>query len=130
MKKTVLAILCVLTSVMVLAQPHLRPSHFKPAPHPSLRHGPVRQMPPPSRHHHSHYTPGFWSGFIGGSLIWTAISSLPPIVVTPAPAVVVQPTITQQVWVEGRYVDVIAPNGTVVRQWQPGHWETVTVPVR
>jgi hypothetical protein len=126
MKKMILAVLCVFASMTILARPH-----FRPAPPPPPRHGPFRPMPPPlHRYHHSHYAPGFWPGLIGGTLIWTAISSRPSVVVTPAPAVVVQATTTQQVWVEGRYVDVIAPNGTVVRQWQPGHWEMVTVPVR
>ena len=31
---------------------------------------------------------------------------------------------TQDVWVESRYVDQVPPNGTVLRVWQPGHYET------
>jgi len=34
--------------------------------------------------------------------------------------VVAQPT---RVWVEGRYVDQVQANGSVVRVWQPGHYE-------
>ena len=45
-----------------------------------------------------------------------------PVVVNPAPV-----TTTTQVWVEGRYVDQVQANGTVVRIWQPGHYETRTV---
>ena len=29
----------------------------------------------------------------------------------------------QNVWVAGRYVDQVQSNGTVVRVWQPGHYE-------
>ena len=69
-----------------------------------------------------------------------------PVVVQPAPVVVQQPVVqqqpvvvqqpvvqqpvvqqpaytTQNVWVEGRYVDQVQANGTVVRVWQPGHYE-------
>ena len=58
-----------------------------------------------------------------------------PAVVAPAPVVVQQPVMVQQpavvvqqpvqrqVWVAGRYVDQIQPNGAVVRVWQPGHYE-------
>ena len=68
--------------------------------------------------------------------------ALLPIPVTPAPTVVVQqPVVTtpvvaapvqqvQSVWVEGRYVDQIQANGTVVRVWQPGHYEQRTVYVQ
>jgi hypothetical protein len=37
------------------------------------------------------------------------------------PVVVRQPV---QVWVEGRYVDQVQPNGVVLRTWVPGHYET------
>jgi hypothetical protein len=36
---------------------------------------------------------------------------------------------TQTVWVEGRYVDQVQANGTVIRVWQPGHYEQRTVVV-
>lgn len=58
----------------------------------------------------------------------------PPVVVQPAPVVVQQPapvvvntghyeTRVQNVWVEGRYVEQTTAQGTVVRTWQPGHYE-------
>jgi hypothetical protein len=58
-----------------------------------------------------------------------------PVVVQPAPVVVQQPVYqpvyqTQNVWVEGRYVDTVQPNGAVVRTWQPGHYEQRTVQVQ
>ena len=44
--------------------------------------------------------------------------------VVTTPAVVTTPVYqTQNVWVEGRYVDQVQPNGTVLRVWQPGHYE-------
>ena len=53
-----------------------------------------------------------------------------PVVAAPAPVVVTTPAVvttpvyqTQNVWVEGRYVDQVQPNGTVLRVWQPGHYE-------
>jgi hypothetical protein len=53
-----------------------------------------------------------------------------PTVVT-TPAVVTTPVTTvQNVWVEGRYVDQVLSNGTVVRVWQPGHYEQRTVVVQ
>jgi len=39
-------------------------------------------------------------------------------------------TQTQNVWVEGRYVDAVQANGTVVRTWSPGHYEQRTVVVQ
>ena len=51
-----------------------------------------------------------------------------PVVTQP---VVAQPVSqTQNVWVEGRYVDQVQDNGTVVRVWQPGHYEQRTVVVQ
>lgn len=47
-------------------------------------------------------------------------------VVAPAPQPVYQ---TQNVWVEGRYVDQLQADGTAVRVWQPGHYEQRTVQV-
>ena len=57
----------------------------------------------------------------------TVIVQQPVVVHESAPVVVTQTTTTQRVWVDGRYVDQIQPNGTVVRVWQPGHYETRTV---
>ena len=58
-----------------------------------------------------------------------------PVVVQPqvvtTPVVVSQPVVqTQNVWVEGRYVDQVQANGSVVRVWQPGHYEQRTVTVQ
>jgi len=62
----------------------------------------------------------------------------PVVVQQPQPIVVQQPAVVQQaqpvvvqqpvaqtttVWVEGRYVDQPQANGSVVRVWQPGHYE-------
>jgi hypothetical protein len=55
----------------------------------------------------------------------TTVVAPAPVVVAPAP--VYQ---TQNVWVEGRYVDQVQPNGTVVRTWVPGHYEQRTVQVQ
>ena len=65
------------------------------------------------------------------------------VVVQPAPVVVQQPVVvsqpvivqqpvyqTQNVWVEGRYVDTVQPNGTILRTWQPGHYEQRTIQVQ
>lgn len=101
----------------------------------------------------------FWPGFVGGivggvvadtvlspsrtTVVTTPVVTTPvvttpvvvnpaPVVVTPAP-VVVAPTpvyTTQQVWVEGRYVDQVQANGTVLRVWSPGHYETRQVLVQ
>ena len=58
-----------------------------------------------------------------------AVVTPAPVVVTPAPVVVQQPVVTghyetrtENVWVEGRYVDQVV-NGVVQRVWQPGHYE-------
>ena len=99
----------------------------------------------------------FWPGFVGGAVAGLAASLVdePTKVVVEAPVVqqqvvvqqpvsVVQPVVVQQpvtviqqpvyqpqnVWVEGRYVDTVQANGTVVRTWQPGHYETRTVQVQ
>ncbi len=107
--------------------------------------------PPPPHHHHHHHSSfwgrggrHFWPGFVGGVVggLVTDVVVGPsyyrsptivttPTVVTPAPVVVQQPVVvqptptyvTQNVWVEGRYVDQVQANGTVIRVWQPGHYE-------
>ena len=120
--------------------------------------GPVGHRPPPPRpvmHHHHHgggvwghggrnFWPGFVGGVIGGAITRTIVEPAPVVVTTPtvvtptvvttptvvAPTVVAPVTTTQNVWVEGRYVDQVQANGTVVRVWQPGHYETRTVVVQ
>ena len=95
------------------------------------------------RHHGGHYRGGycgpryyggwgrggryFWPGFVGGVVggaFYDAVVG--PTVVAPA-SVVVAPTTTvyapQTVWVEGRYVDQVQADGTIIRVWQPGHYE-------
>lgn len=110
-------------------------------PHPSYHH----------RHHHGGWGRGggaFWGGFVGGVVggalvdacigpryststvvVQQPVVTQTPVVINQTP-VVVNPapvTTTTQVWVEGRYVDQVQANGTVVRIWQPGHYETRTV---
>ena len=110
------------------------------------RPGPVVVRHAGHHHHHhsvwgrggSHFWPNFVGGVVGGVIADTILPRPAPVVVAspvvaapvvaPAPVVVqpapvvVQPQ-PQTVWVEGRYVDQIQPNGTVVRGWQPGHYE-------
>ena len=105
-----------------------------------------------AHHHHHHHGTGFaiGAGILGAGLLastlYDATHPRPyvapaPVVVTPAPVVVApQPQVVvqtpppviatghyetrmQNVWVEGRYVDQTTPQGTVVRTWQPGHYE-------
>ena len=95
--------------------------------------------PAPIRHHHHHhhgsvwgrggsnFWPGFVGGVIGGVLADAVVSPAPVVVTTPVvttPVVTAPVVTTQNVWVEGRYVDQVQPNGTVLRVWQPGHYET------
>ena len=86
-----------------------------------------------------------WAGVVGGvvgglvgSAIYdsvrypryygtTTVVAPAPVVVQQQPVVVQQPVV-QNVWVEGRYVDQVQANGTVVRVWQPGHYVQSTVP--
>ena len=99
-------------------------------------------------HHHHHGSGGaIAAGIVGGALLGglvaSAVSTPAPAVVTPAPVVVQQPVVvsqpvvvaqpvyqTQNVWVGGRYVDTVQPNGTVLRTWQPGHYEQRTIQVQ
>ena len=105
-----------------------------------------------AHHHHHHHGTGFaiGAGILGAGLlastIYDAAHPRPyvapaPVVVTPAPVVVApQPQVVvqtpppvvatghyetrvQNVWVEGRYVDQVTPQGATVRTWQPGHYE-------
>ena len=143
--KMTLVLGAVLCASVCMARPHGGPG-------PRRGHGPVMRggfghRPPPMPHHHHHSSWGrggrnFWPGFVGG-----VVGGLVYDVVTPAPVVVTTPTVvttpivttpvvaapvytTQNVWVEGRYVDQVQPNGTVVRVWQPGHYEQRQVVVQ
>jgi len=103
-----------------------------------------------------HFWPGFVGGVVGGALYdavtypryygygYRGVVVAPaPTVVAPAPVVVqqqpvvvqqqpvvVQQPVAQNVWVEGRYVDQVQANGTVVRVWQPGHYVQSTAIVQ
>ena len=69
-----------------------------------------------------YFWPGFVGGIVGGALYDAVVS---PTVVSPSPVVVSTPTVyaSTTVWVEGRYVDQVQADGTIVRVWQPGHYE-------
>ena len=96
--------------------------------------------------HHHHHSTGFavGAGILGAGLVASAIydathprpvivesapvvvtPAVQPVVVTPAPVVTTghYETHVQNVWVEGRYIDQATPQGTIVRVWQPGHYE-------
>ena len=150
MNKKIAVIICVMaTAGALFAAPHHGGGRH--------RHGGYRPNVHHRHHHHrpSHSSWGrggrnFWPGFVGGivgaAVARTVIDTTPTVITTPAvvtPAVVtptvVSPTVVapvvttpvvtpQQVWVEGRYVDSVV-NGTVVRVWQPGHYETQTITV-
>lgn len=117
---------------------------------PMVHHmGPRMPMHRPMPHYHHHYHGGwgrggsyFWPGFVGGVIGSTVANAIigptvvaAPTVVTTTPVVTTpvysQPVYaSQQVWVPGAYVDQIQPNGTVVRVWQPGHYEARSVLVQ
>lgn len=157
-KKTIIAMtiaaMCVGTC---LARPHGGPG-FGGGPRGGF-HGGFGYRPAPvmhhSYHHHgsfwgrggSHFWPGFVGGVIGGALTssiypTTTVVASPivttPIVTTPVvttpvvttPVVTTPVYTTQSVWVEGRYVDQVQANGTVVRVYQPGHYEQRSVLVQ
>ena len=144
MKKTAVLILAICASATLCARPG---PAFGP------RH-PVRPpMRPPvhvsPHHHHHHHSNGgaLAAGLVGGAILGGIVASTvtpapvvvhqpvvvqpAPVVVQPAPVVVQQPVYqTQNVWVEGRYVDTVQPNGAVIRTWQPGHYEQRTVRIQ
>ena len=103
-------------------------------------------------HHHGGRGFAIGAGILGAGLIASSIidaarprpyvAPAPVVVAQPAPVVVQQPQVVvqqpqvvvqqpvghdetrvQNGWVEGRYVDQVTPQGTVVRTWQPGHYE-------
>lgn len=104
--------------------------------------------PAPRHHHRGGAAWGIGAGILGAGLVASSIyaathpqpvvvASPAPVVVSPAPVVVSQPTVvttghyetrTQNVWVEGRYVDQYV-NGVLQRVWQPGHYEQVQTQV-
>lgn len=108
--------------------------------------GPVHHHAPVHHHHGSVWGRGgcnFWPGFVGGvvgasiirptvvsPVVTTPVVTTPivttPVVTTPVvttPVVSTPVVTTQNVWIEGRYVDQVSANGTIIRVWQPGHYE-------
>ena len=109
-------------------------------PRPMMHHRPA-----PIMHHHHHggwghggrnFWPGFVGGVVGGVLTDAIIGPrviTTPVVTTPVyttPVVATPVYTSQQIWIPGGYVDQMQPNGTVVRIWQPGHYETRQVLVQ
>ena len=159
-KKVLMTVATALVAGTLLARPHggfggPRGGFGGPrGPMPMMHHhmGPRMPMhrppPPPMYHHHHHYSSWgrggshFWPGFVGGvvggviadaiispTVVASSIVTAPTVVTTPVYAP--QPVYsTQQVWVPGAYVDQVQYNGTVVRVWQPGHYETRSVLVQ
>ena len=140
MNKKLIVALCVATvAVGAFAKPHGGPRHgHGPAPVHRRVH-----VPPHAHHHHKHSAWGrggqnFWPGFVGGIVGGMIVEATAgpsvvheTVVVQQQPVVVQQPvTQVQNVWVEGRYVDQVQPNGAVVRVWSPGHYEQRTVVVQ
>lgn len=152
MNKSVVCALCALLSVAAVAAPR------GPAPRRHAPKAMHHFRPAPRHHHHHHAEVGLVGGFVGGvvgSLVYDAIVRPAPVVVSPAPVVVAQPAPVvvsqpapvvvssapvvveaapaaqvERVWVGGRYVDQVQANGSIVRVWQPGHWEERLVAVR
>ena len=138
---------------VAFAGPH-GPGGFHGGPGPGFHHGPVHHQGGFWGRGGSHFWPGFVGGVVGG-IVGTAVAQ-PVVVTTPtvvtaptvvaAPTVVTTPVVTtpvvtqtvvaqpvqtiQNVWVEGRYVDQVQANGTIIRTWQPGHYEQRTVVVQ
>ena len=151
-KKLILAFGALLAAGTLLAGPHGGPrggfgghrGGFGRGPAPMMHHRPA----PMHHHHHSswgrggrHFWPGFVGGVVGGVLTDAIVG--PRVIATPvvSTAVVTTPVVTtpvvatpvyttQQVWIPGTYVDQIQPNGTVIRVWQPGHYESRQVLVQ
>ena len=156
MKKLMIAIALAALSAVSFAGPGGPGGHGGPgrpgAPAPAPAPRPFKPAPAPApqpRHDGSFWGRGgrnFWPGFTGalvGGLVANTVAPRPVVVTTPtvvATPVVTTPTVVtttpvvttpvttvQNVWVEGRYVDTVQPNGTVIRQWIPGHYEQRTV---
>lgn len=143
MKKLLLVVGCLTVAFCAPAYAHPHGFHGYGRPHWGGWH-----------HHHGgwwgrggrNFWPGFVGGVVGGALInhlttptvvTTPVVTTPvvttPVVTTPvvtAPVVTTPATTVQSVWVEGRYVDQVQANGTVVRVWVPGHYEQRTVIVQ
>jgi len=156
MKKILLMIGVVTAAICAFAGPHgCGPCGPGWGPRPC---GPGWGHRPPPPHCHGgwwgrggcNFWPGFVGGVIGGAVASAIVDPAPVVVTTPVvttpvvtrpvvvqqPVVVSQPVVvtpvtqTQNVWVERRYVDQVQANGSVIRTWQPGHYETLTVVVQ
>lgn len=64
---------------------------------------------------------------VGKPVATTPVSLQQPIVIQQPVGAKPEPK-NATVWVEGRYVDQKKPDGTVVRTWQPGHYEQRPLP--
>ena len=121
------------------------PGGFRGGPGPAMHGGGPRHHGGGWGHGGANFWPGFVGGVVGGLAVSTIAPPPPrtvlapaPVVVTPAPVVVTTPTVVtpapvsqmQNVWVEGRYIDQVQSNGSVLRVWQPGHYEQRTVIVQ
>ena len=145
MKKALVFAMAAMAAATLMARPG--PGF---GPRPGFGRRPVPAPVPMHHHHHHHHNGGaIAAGVVGGALLGglvtaavtaprtTTVVTPAPVVVQPAPVVVqpapvvVQPVYqTQNVWVEGRYVDTVQPNGAIVRTWQPGHYEQRTVQIQ
>ena len=158
MKKMMIAFAAALCVGVCMARPG--PGGFRCGPrgfHGGFRGGPGFHHGPRFGHHHGgfwgpggrHFWPGFIGGVVGGVLYDTVRYPYyrDTVVVQPTTTVVTQPVVTQpvvvqqhvvvqpattvqNVWVEGRYIDQVQANGSVVRVWQPGHYEQRSVLVQ
>lgn len=128
-----------------IAAPHHgfgRHSHRPPPMHHSWHHPPYHCYGGFGWPRGRFYWPWFVGGMMSGMSVERDVAVVRPaaaVVTTPTvvqqPVViqqpsVVQPTVVQQtipktqnVWVEGRYVEQVQPNGSTARVWQPGHYE-------
>lgn len=129
------------------------PGGRRPAPPPPPRHGAPHHRPSDGFWGRGgrNFWPGFVGGVVGGVVSRAVVEPAPVVVMTPTvvmtPAVVTTPTVVthpvvvqptvvtpvtqvQNVWVEGRYIDQVQANGTILRVWQPGHYEQRTVVVQ
>lgn len=142
--KKILVLALALASAFAFAAPRPRGCGLRP--------GAWHRTPP--RHHHYGHRGGRAAplvGFAAGAAVGSIVASSPrpvvrttvvqavPVLAVPVLLVPMQPTavvaappagyVNRQVWVPGRYTDVIQPNGAAVRVWTPGHWENMVVPV-
>ena len=121
---------CVLCCGFIKPRVYTRPiPHRPPVARKALPPPPKRHLPPPAPRHHWHPAPLAPWYFASGLLLGTAIQR--PTVIQVGPTVQNAEIITSQaissnvIWIQGKYVDEIFPDGTIRRVWIPGHWETV-----